>query len=203
MQDHDKRRIALWYWLQGAGWNLALEAFEFASRYHVGLRKNGNPEFSHQIDIAHHVRTLPGLIRPQETLCIALLHDVREDFGVSDDEIRNPFGPLVADGVERMTKVFRGDKKRPEDYFGEIAKCPMSSIAKGADRIHNLNDMEGAFSLSKQAEYTDEGERWFLPMLKEARRLHPRQEPAYQNLRLTLGSQIRLVRSMIAASQAG
>ena len=203
MEFHEKRRIALRAWIHGARWWEAAEALEFGAAYQVGLRKDRvTPEFSHQIDIAQHVRTLPDILHPDEFLCVALLHDVREDCDVDDSEIRGLFGPVVADAVEIMTKVCRGQRKATADYFRRMAACPIASVVKEADRIHNLNGMAGVFSAAKQAEYVGEGEDLFLPMLKAASRRFPRQETAYQNLRLTLRGQINLVRASLAAFPA-
>lgn len=205
LDPHTKHRIALRYWLQGAGrtdprWYEALRAMEFGAKHHVKVRKDGfTPEFSHQIAIAHHVRTLADLRSPQDTVSAVFLHDVREDYDVGDEEIRAKFGAAVADPVERLTKVFRGQKKDTATYFGEIAGCPVASVVKGADRIHNLSSMVGVFTREKQASYVEEGETWFLPMLKEARRNFPDQERAYENLLLTLRVQIATIKGLLAA----
>lgn len=203
MDRHVKTKVFLRGWLHSARWWRALDAMEFGATFHVGLRKDGcTPEFAHQIDIAQHIRTLPDLMYPEETMCAAFLHDVREDYRVGDAEIRGPFGPQVADAVERLTKVFRGEKKDPGDYFKAISECPVASVVKGCDRVHNLNSMIGVFTPEKQRAYAQEGEEFFLPMLKAAARRFPRQEAACQNVRLTLRSQIQLVRAALATSTA-
>lgn len=193
-----KREISLRYFLQGAEYFNALEAMEFAQRYHVGFRKDGvTPEFDHQISIAHYIRTLRHqLIHPELTLCVIFLHDVREDYGVSDEEIRERFGDMVARSVDAMTKTFRGQKRSEQLVFEQIAADPLASVAKGADRIHNLNSMVGVFSKEKQLNYVVEAEQYFLPMLKKARRLHVRQESAYENIKYMIMSQINLIKEI-------
>jgi (p)ppGpp synthase/HD superfamily hydrolase len=98
LQQWEKRQISLRYWPQGRQWFQALEALEFGKSHHTGVRKDGfTPEFDHQISIAHFVRTLaPSLEFPEETISTVFLHDVREDYGVSDEEIRDQFGSQVA-----------------------------------------------------------------------------------------------------------
>jgi len=64
---------------------------------------------------------------------------------------------------------------------------------KGADRIHNVQTMLGVFDLAKQQEYIHETEEYILPTLKEARRRFPHQEPAYENIKHMLQSQIELL----------
>ena len=198
-----KREISLRYWLLGAGYHQALEAMEFASDYHSGVRKDGiTPEFDHQISIAHYVRTLiHGLVHPEDTLSTVFLHDVREDYGISHEEIVGRFGDRVANAVDAMTQEFRGIKKPVDLVFEQIAADPIASIAKGADRIHNFSSMVGVFSRSKQEEYIKEAEMYFMPMLKRARRLHVRQEPAYENIKSMLSSQMQLITAMHQASK--
>jgi (p)ppGpp synthase/HD superfamily hydrolase len=200
----DKLTISMRYWLYGKGYYKAVEAMEFAAQYHKGFRKDGvTPEFSHQISIAHYVRTLPGLMYEEDTLATVFLHDVREDYDVEDHEIRARFGNLVADGVDAMTKTFRGVKRAEQHVFDTIARNPIASIAKGADRIHNFQTMVGVFSVDKQKVYVDEGREFFLPMLKTARRMFPRQEPAYENIKHMLRTQMDLVKAIHAAAETG
>ncbi len=164
-------------------------------RFHIHTRKDGvTPEFAHQVAIASHVRTLtPWLTYPEETLSVAFLHDIREDYDVSDIEIRDQFGNRVADAVDAMTKKFRGVKRAPEDVFAAIAADPCASIAKLADRVNNQQSMIGVFTPTKIASYTAETVNFFLPMCKLARRTFPTQEGAYENLKLMLTSQLELI----------
>jgi len=200
MHAHTKREISLRYFLQGAEYFTALEAMEFAQRYHTGVRKDGvTPEFDHQICIAHFVRTLRHqLMYAEATISVIMLHDVREDYGVSDEEIRERFGDAVARAVDAMTKTFRGQRRPEALVFEQIAADPIASVAKGADRIHNLNSMVGVFGKDKQLSYVSEAEEYFLPMLKKARRLHVRQEAAYENIKFMIQSQINLIKAMHA-----
>jgi (p)ppGpp synthase/HD superfamily hydrolase len=198
LSNFAKREISLRYFLQGAEYFTALEAMEFAQRYHTGVRKDGiTPEFDHQISIAHFVRTLRHqLMYAEATISVIMLHDVREDYGVSDEEIRERFGDAVARAVDAMTKTFRGQVRPEKLVFEQIAADPLASVAKGADRIHNLNSMVGVFSKEKQLSYVAEAEEYFLPMLKTARRLHVRQEAAYENIKHMILSQINLIKAM-------
>jgi (p)ppGpp synthase/HD superfamily hydrolase len=197
-------RAALRYWLLGRGWTSASEALHLAEAHHRGLRKDGRtPEIAHQIAVAHHVRTLTPLIRhPEETLCTALLHDIREDYNLTDAEIREPFGNRVADSVHVMTKTYRGVRADDADVFAAIANDACASIAKGCDRAHNLRTMVGVFTVPKMAAYCDETRTYFYPMLKAARRLFPDQELAYENIKLTLTTQVQVLEALIDASEA-
>lgn len=200
-----KRMIALRYWLLGASLHRALIALDFNQPYFGGLRKDGlTPKFDHHVAQANFVRTLlPYLMFPEETLCVVFFHDTAEDHGVSRTEIAavfsdSDFGKRVADGVWRMTKKYRGgvgSAATPSELFAEMARCPISSIAKGVDRIHNLQSMVGVFTLEKQKAYLLETEEFFLPMLKRAEQAFPSQEPAYKIIRTFLKMQMELIRA--------
>ena len=202
MSNHAKQRIALRYWLLGAGFHKAAEAMTMAEHYHRGTRKDGvTPEVAHQIGVTSYVRSLlPHLKDPEGTLCIALLHDVREDYDVADSEIRDPFGNFVADGVEYMTKVFRGVRRDDVELFNLMATHPGASVAKPADRINNQGSMVGVFTTAKMAEYMEETRTLFLPMVKKARRQFPAQEAAYENAKLMLTGQLSLLEAIVAAA---
>ena len=200
MENYAKKEISLRYWLLGRGYFKASEAMEFGKRHHKGLRKDGSPEFSHQVAIALFCRTLnAGLIYPEETITTIFLHDIREDYDISDGEIRTLFGDLVANAVSAMTKEFRGHKRDPFEVFDNLAQNPIASIAKGMDRIHNFSTMLGAFTESKQVEYINEADLHFIPMLKRARRIFPQQEAAYENIKWALNSQIELIKAIHSA----
>ena len=195
-----KRLVSMRFWLLGKGFHAALDAMNFAAGFHKGMRADGiDPEFDHQVAIAHYVRTLKGVRRLQKVLCAVFLHDVREDYGVEDRVVRDRWGGAVADAVECLTKVFGGVRKSAEAYFDAIAADAIASIAKGADRVHNLSTMVGPFSPAKQREYVAETKTWFLPMLKAARRRFTRQEAAYQNVKHAIVLQLDLLDALHAA----
>jgi len=191
------------YWLLGRGYHTALEAMEFASTHHTGLRKDGSPEFSHQIWQVAYARTLADqMLFPEQTLATIFLHDVVEDYPVSLNEIESLFGEQICGGTDRMSKIIGGVKKAPDVYFMEMALCPIASIAKGVDRTHNHHTMKDAFSAVKQEDYLGETEADILPMLKAARRRFPGQEPVYENIKHMLISQIELYRYALSTQAA-
>ena len=192
MDEYKKLKIALRYFLIGKDYFAAVDALEFAAKYHINTRKDGvTPEFQHQVEIAHYTRTLlPSLLYPQETITAVLLHDVTEDYNIPHAEITERFGSIVGNAVELLDK----NGKTSDHYFASIAESPIASIVKGGDRIHNLQTMHSAFSHTKQVAYAAEVENYFLPMIKSAKRLHAKQEPAYENIKHVLTSQLELVR---------
>lgn len=194
MDKFEKLRITLRYYLLGRQYYMAADALEFASTYHTGFRKDGvTPEFQHQLEIAHYVRTLsPSLLFPEETIAAALLHDVREDYGVTDAVLSSRFGPRVSKAVFLMDKHSNAD-------FAAIGEDPIASIDKGCDRIHNLQSMSGVFTREKQLKYIAEAHEKYLPMLKTGRRMFPMQELAYENIKYMMSSQLELLEVLNAA----
>lgn len=200
MNKFDKRRMTLRQQLIGARMYNALVAMEFAGQHHVGFRKDQvTPEFDHQISIALYAMTLPDIRYREEVIATIMLHDVREDYDITDAEIRalfvdKEFANRVANAVESMTKEWRGVRKDEAKVFEAIANDEIASIAKGCDRVNNIQSMLGVFTIEKQKEYVGEVDALFLPMLKIARRAFPHQVLAYENIKFVLKSQIELIR---------
>lgn len=189
--------------LIGKGYYRALRALEFAQTYHTGIRKDGvTPEFDHQLSIGLYVFTLPDLMHREATIAAVLLHDISEDYSVSRLEIVNlfpgsaEFSILVADGVENVTKKYRGRVKDEDVLFEAMGEDPIASIVKPADRSHNLQTMVGVFTVEKQVAYIDFAETRVLPMMKIARRKFPEQTMAYENMKHVIKGQIELIRSI-------
>lgn len=193
--------VSIRFWLLGRGYHDALRAMEFAALYHTGLRKDGvTPEFEHQISAVHFTRTLDSaLLKPQETYTVLFLHDITEDKDVSLDAIKRMYGEHIAHSVWLMDRKSGGAKKELKYYYEHLADDPVASIGKGADRIHNLQTIPDVFTHEGQKWYIEETETYILPMLKRARRHFPRQEPAYENIKHALLSQIELIQKIHAS----
>lgn len=204
MTPFAKKLLTLRQQLIGARYYGALAALDFAMEYHTGTRKDGiTPEFQHQVEIALYALTLADVKYREEVIATIMLHDVREDYHITDNEIRivlkerDPeFINRVCQAVENMTKEWRGEKKNEIELFDAMAKDPVASIAKGCDRIHNLGSMVGVFKREKQEAYLDEVDALFIPMLKAARKKFAFQHNAYMNILHMMRSQCELIRAM-------
>lgn len=194
-QDYSKLKIQVRSWMQGRGYDNALRAMDFAAKFHTGTRKdNQTPEFQHQLSQAQFIINLaPLLMHPEETLATVFLHDVQEDYGVESQVITDKFGKDVARHTWNMTKEFNGVAKKKQDYFDELAKDPVASVAKGLDRIHNLSSMIGVFRIDHQKKYAQEVRDYFLPMLKEAQGRFPQQQGVYETLKYILKEQLHQI----------
>lgn len=204
LSGFQKREISLRYWLQGRGYFDALKTMNLVDGLYAGkLRKDGTtPEFDHPISIAHFVRTLPDLLHPQESISAALGHDLGEPpYNLSRSEYEPIAKPLAARAIECMTKKHRDEVFDEATVFDWIARDPIASVVKPADRIHNLQTMVGVFSPEKQQRYVNDVRRLFLPAIKISRRLFPEQELAYENLKHVLVSQCELIEAALDAGQ--
>jgi len=198
IQERHKKQLAVMRgWLEGRGYYTAAKALEVVRRTAEGLRKDGvTPAFHHQLSVARLVTTLtPHLMYPEETVASAFLHDLLEDHGDewTREMLEAEFGKLIADAVWCLSKKSNGMSKSHELYYGELAKCPIGSVVKCADRAHNLQTMQGVFSKAKQLEYLKEVDEYFYPMIRAARRNFPRQYSALENLKIILRCQHRLI----------
>lgn len=197
-ERYNKLFISMRYWLLGREYYRSLEALEFASTFHTGVRKDGiTKEYAHQLAAGHYLKTIVTKLElPEETLAAVFLHDLSEDYNVPIEEIETRFGSAIAEPVWLLTKVFRGERKSDEAYYRDIASSKVASVVKGADRIHNVQTMVGVFTLEKQQAYIRETKDFVLPALKEARRRFPKQEPVYENMKHVLTSQLELIEAV-------
>lgn len=204
MEKFVKNKLAVRYWLQGAmavnsAYTVVNTAFNYSDSKTFGTRKdNVTPSFNHQLEVTLYLMTLhSGLRNPAHVYAGALLHDIKEDYGVTEEDLTEVVGITVARIVNRISKVSEGRKfTNMQDYYDMMLSDPCSPVIKGADRINNQGTMVGTFSPEKQMEYVEETEKYILPMLKKARRIFPDQEPVFENIKLVLNNQISLVRAI-------
>ncbi len=204
--SYEKQLTELQAFLRGKEYYLALKALHFARELHTGLRKDGvSPEFSHQVFLVNYTRTLlPGIMFPEETLASLFLHDSPEDYDhkVSFDDIESMFNTRIRDAVFALTKKYRGQTVPYPVYFHRIANDPVASIGKGVDRTHNFLTMGDAdWTIDKQEDYLLEGNEWFLPMLKLARKNFPEQTSVYENLKSVLLIEAKLIERSLASQK--
>ncbi len=154
---------------------LIREAYDFAWRCHDGQKRDsGDPYIVHPIDAAV---TVAALNLDAAAIMAALLHDVVEDCGVSNDDISARFGPDVASVVEGVTKLSRLTLARPEDQtwdygaqadnlrkmFLAMAEDLRVVVVKLADRLHNMRTL-GALPRAKQVRIARETADIYAPL---------------------------------------
>ena len=196
-QDYNKMKLAIRSWMHGRGYFMAIKAMNFAENLHQGTRKDGSPEFSHQVSQLCYAKTMvDNLLFPEETLAVIALHDLIEEYNVTHKELIDLFGTTVANATFKMTKVFDGNRLPDDIYYKTLATCPIASIAKGFDRVHNLMSMLGGFKPEKRASYIVETLEKTVPMLKTGRRSFPEQQPVYENIKFVMTNQIQLYNAL-------
>ena len=117
-------------------------------------RASGEPYYSHVIAVAEILR---GLNLDYETLAAAMLHDVVEDSGLTLEDVRTEFGPVIArlvDGVTRMERIgeFRQLDQENERGYAQAESLRKLLLAmaddvrvvliKLADRLHNMRTLQ-------------------------------------------------------------
>ena len=116
--EFEKKLAVVRAFLRGRKFYTALRALEFARPYHSGTRRDGSPEFLHQVKLMlYHMSVVDSLMFPEEVFATDALHDLCEDYDVDIELIRHKFGNPIADAVWHMTKEYRGVKKSPEAYW--------------------------------------------------------------------------------------
>lgn len=124
-------------------------AYGFAKKSHGDQkRKSGEPYIIHPLAVAV---ILAELEMDKETIMAGLLHDVLEDTGVTDEEMKNTFGDevlLLVDGVTKLTQLkYSHDKVEVQaenlrKMFLAMAKDIRVIIIKLADRLHNMRTLK-------------------------------------------------------------
>ena len=169
---------------------VVLKGFDLAEQYHNGKRKDGQPEFSHQLMIVGYLLTiLDSLENAPMVILAALWHDLYEDYHDKCDKLIGLMKAISEEGfiyAVRLSKIRDGVKIPYEQYFKELAECIVCSIVKLVDRASNISTMNGVFDFEKQDGYLLDFIDWFFPMLKKAKRLFPEQKSAYENLKSVL-----------------
>ena len=140
-----------------------LGALRFAAEAHAGQTVPGStlPYLLHVTLVAMEViaalRSEPQHDQELAVHC-ALLHDVVEDTQTTVEQLRERFGPAVANGVDALSKCKALLKHQQlEDSLQRIRKQPAEVwMVKLADRITNLQPPPAHWSLEKVADYRDE-----------------------------------------------
>src|SRR6266480_4211941 len=119
-------------------------AFEIARVAHADqVRRSGEPYIAHPLGVA---MILADLGLDDVTIAAALLHDAVEDTTVTDEDLREQFGPDVAAIVDGVTKLDRlqFDSKEAQQaatlrkMLVAMAKDIRVLLIKLADRLHNM-----------------------------------------------------------------
>ncbi|MEO8065527.1 MAG: HD domain-containing protein [Candidatus Doudnabacteria bacterium] len=114
-----------------------------AMTLHQGqLRKDEETPFIvHPLEVA----MLMARFTPnEEVIAAAILHDTIEDTKYTSEEMRQEFGPGVAELVDMVTenKAIKDWIKRKDDVLVRMGRSKMAMFLKSADAISNMRDLK-------------------------------------------------------------
>ena len=202
--NFEKLMISARYWLLGmaehdAEYFKVIDAMEMGAAHHNGQRNGGEPEFIHQLQIFHYLRTMHKHIRNPATVYMLLfLHDALEDPNqktkayITPEQILEKFGAVFLVKLKKMSKEIMGETN-PDYSLDDIFADEDTSVAKGGDRTNNVTSMIGVFKRARLERYVKETAEEFLPRLKSARRLFSDQEALFENMKLELVGTLTLI----------
>ncbi|MCB9988152.1 MAG: hypothetical protein H6868_02325 [Rhodospirillales bacterium] len=187
----------------------AIEAFRLSIEHHhytidsdegfqLQRRRDGWPAFLHQVCQAAFTldllnRNLP-VLEPDALLSTNFCHDLIEDTAITKKTIQERINRKTAHRARLMAKKENGVKLYSDenicDYYDLIENDPVTSLAKGLDRMQNMSTMIGGMKPDKMIAYINETETYILPMLKRAAKLFPEQKETYEALGQTIEAQI-------------
>ncbi len=122
-------------------------AYVFTVQKHgTQKRANGDPYFSHPIEVAG---LMTDLKLDEETIITALLHDTVEDTLVTIEEVESKFGKDVARLVDGVTKLSKIEAQTEDERAAENLRKFLLAISddirvllvKLADRLHNMRTL--------------------------------------------------------------
>ncbi|HUP00771.1 MAG TPA: HD domain-containing protein [Gemmatimonadota bacterium] len=148
------------------------EVDAFAEAAHAGQQRFGGEPY------ILHPRAVRSILEEEfpedmddETLAIALLHDVLEDCDVHPAILLERYGRGVQEGVTLLSWNLRalGIEREPRIYWSGIRRGPRGvRLVKAADRIHNLRTTLENGDPDRRAKYLAETPEHLLPILREA-----------------------------------
>ncbi|WP_420141831.1 RelA/SpoT family protein [Sphingomonas sp.] len=131
-------------------------AYVFSMAAHGSQKRaNGDPYFSHPIEVAG---ILTDLHLDDETIATAILHDTVEDTLATPEQIEKTFGPSVARLVDGVTKLSKIEAQSANERAAENLRkflLAMSGdirvlLVKLADRLHNMRTLKFIPSAEKR-----------------------------------------------------
>ena len=147
-----------------------IDACEFGDIAHIkDKRKSGEPYITHPIAVAE---ILAGFRLDRDTIIAAILHDTVEDTEVSDEQIEQRYGKIVARLVDGVTKLKSSSHNKQQNKAATFHKIltatladPRVLIIKLADRLHNMSTLD-AVRPEKQRTTAQETLDFYVPFAR-------------------------------------
>jgi GTP pyrophosphokinase/guanosine-3',5'-bis(diphosphate) 3'-pyrophosphohydrolase len=147
-----------------------IDACKFGDIAHIkDKRKSGEPYITHPIAVAE---ILAGFRLDRDTIIAAILHDTVEDTEVSDDQLEQRYGQVVArlvDGVTKLKSSHHNKQQNKAATFHKILTATLADprvlIIKLADRLHNMSTLD-AVRPEKQRATAQETLDFYVPFAR-------------------------------------
>ncbi len=147
-----------------------IDACAFGDVAHIkDKRKSGEPYITHPIAVAE---ILAGFRLDRDTIIAAILHDTVEDTEVSDEQIEQCYGKVVARLVDGVTKLKSSSHNKQQNKAATFHKIltatlndPRVLIIKLADRLHNMSTLD-AVRPEKQRATAQETLDFYVPFAR-------------------------------------
>ena len=147
----NKKGLFLLGFAEGANLPLMAKAIYYSFELHKGQKRNDGTDYiDHPFDTC--IILINNGVTDEVTLVTGLLHDTKEDTGISYSDLLCAFGDDVADRVSSLTK----EKGISLDLYFANIKDPREVLVKTADRMHNMNDMAKCLSRERLEKYIKE-----------------------------------------------
>jgi (p)ppGpp synthase/HD superfamily hydrolase len=180
---------------------MVFDAIEFAAAAHRGQYRKGTliPYLMHPLSAA---RTVIDAGCREEVVAAAILHDIIEDTPHTVDDIRNRFGPRVAEIVEACSEPnHRGDswEVRKQHTVDVLSSCTDQDVLMVAiaDKLDNVRSIREDFALRgedtwKRFKRGRDKQEWYYRSLNRAFQ-HQMNSDAGRRLATLFEQEIRLV----------
>ena len=148
---------------------LVRKAFNIAVEAHkTQRRKTGEPYIYHPIAVARICAEEIGL--GATSVAAALLHDTVEDTDITLEDVKDLFGPTVANIIDGLTKIsgmqFQTGSAQAENFrkvLLTLAQDVRVILIKLADRLHNMRTL-GSMARDKQLKIASETSYLYAPL---------------------------------------
>ena len=148
---------------------LIRKAFNIAVEAHkTQRRKTGEPYIYHPIAVARICAEEIGL--GATSVAAALLHDTVEDTDITLDDVKDLFGPTVANIIDGLTKIsgmqFQTGSAQAENFrkvLLTLAQDVRVILIKLADRLHNMRTLD-SMARDKQLKIASETSYLYAPL---------------------------------------
>ena len=148
---------------------LIRKAFNIAVEAHkTQRRKTGEPYIYHPLAVARICAEEIGL--GATSVAAALLHDTVEDTDITLDDVKDLFGPTVANIIDGLTKIsgmqFQTGSAQAENFrkvLLTLAQDVRVILIKLADRLHNMRTLD-SMARDKQLKIASETSYLYAPL---------------------------------------